>query len=262
MARRTAERYDLTVSNEVNLLNRSRIAWLLILLVVALAQPGIGQKLEDNTNRFGQDFRDFDLSEPDPQACLKACADDEQCRAFTYLKPYGWPGAGPTAHCWLKSAIPAAKNDACCVSGVVRPEKPVQREESAPQQEPQPTGKPGDWKVDLSASGGIAPMRSFLSVTSDGHFRRLRRGSRDTEEGTVPSAAFEKLQAAVRAARLSTWKQSYNRPGDDGCCDRVSTGLSVDVCGADGKWTRYQGHWYSPVEQPADLRAVLAAMNF
>jgi len=73
---------------------------------------------------------------------------------------------------------------------------------------------------------------------------------------------LQKLIEAVLAAKLSTWKEKYDRPGDDGCCDRRSTSLRLDVCGADGKWARYRGGWHSPVGQAADLRAVLEALNF
>jgi len=42
----------------------------------------------------------------------------------------------------------------------------------------------------------------------------------------------------------------------------AATSLRREGCGADGKWARYGGSWYSPVEQPADLRAVLTALDF
>jgi predicted phosphoadenosine phosphosulfate sulfurtransferase len=72
---------------------------------------------EPNTNRMGLDFRNFDIPS-NSQLCYNACRDDQQCRAFTFVKS---PGNGAPAHCWLKSGIPEAKYDQCCVSGVVRP---------------------------------------------------------------------------------------------------------------------------------------------
>jgi predicted phosphoadenosine phosphosulfate sulfurtransferase len=74
-------------------------------------------KFEPNTNRLGADFRDFDLPS-NSLLCYNACRDDQRCRAFTFVKS---PANGSPAHCWLKSGIPVAKYDQCCVSGVVRP---------------------------------------------------------------------------------------------------------------------------------------------
>lgn len=80
---------------------------------VTAIQPGSG--LEMNTNRPGQDYRNFDLSAPDPKACQTACLEDMKCRAYTYIKP---GIQGPNARCWLKSGIPPAESAPCCVSGV------------------------------------------------------------------------------------------------------------------------------------------------
>ena len=78
--------------------------------------------LEPNTNRAGQDYKSFELTDAQPYLCQKACVDDPSCKAFTYVKP-GIQGA--RAMCWLKSAVPAASADSCCVSGV----KPATRKE-------------------------------------------------------------------------------------------------------------------------------------
>jgi hypothetical protein len=74
-----------------------------------------GSALEMNTNRPGQDYRNFDLSTPDPKACQTACLEDMKCRAWSYIKP---GIQGPKARCWLKSGIPPAEPAPCCVSGV------------------------------------------------------------------------------------------------------------------------------------------------
>jgi hypothetical protein len=71
--------------------------------------------LEENTDRMGMNLRSFDLSSPDPLLCQQACAEDANCRAFTYVKP-GYQGAN--ARCYLKSGIPDATNNECCISGV------------------------------------------------------------------------------------------------------------------------------------------------
>lgn len=239
-----------------------RLALLVLLLHLPCATPA--QELEQNTNRFGLDFKDFDLPSPDPHLCSKACVDNEQCRAFTYLKPYGWKGAGPAAHCWLKNAIPDAKADPCCISGVVRPQEPAPQKDTPPhpkpipREEPMPPGKPGDWVIEKSLIGGIRGGVTSTYIKFDGHWRRRpRRG--DSQEGVVPPKALQKLTAAIRAASPSTWKPSY---GHDQCCDMVSTRFRLDITGPNGAWQRYSVTIYAMSSGPPDLEAVLAATQF
>jgi PAN domain len=230
-----------------------RIAPLVVLvLLLQLPHASLAQKLEENTNRPGSDFRDFDLPSPDPLLCQKACVEDEQCRSFTYLKPNTGPGSPQTPHCWLKNGIPAAKRDSAFVSGVV-PEKPPV---------PLPPGKPGEWVVERTTRGGVAGRSFKLSVKSDGHFTREGSNLNKKAEGTVPAAALEKLNRAILAAKPATWKENYNRPGVPECCDLVFTSLQLDVCGPDGKWIRYSGGWIFPYMLPKDLEAVSAALEF
>jgi hypothetical protein len=71
---------------------------------------------EFKTNRPGMDYRHFALDTPDPDSCQKACADDKQCKAYTYMRP-GIVGA--RAHCWLKSGAPKPRSVSWfCVSGI------------------------------------------------------------------------------------------------------------------------------------------------
>jgi len=78
----------------------------------AAAPPPVGQ---NGIDRPGRDYKNFDLSAPDPAACRKACEAEAQCRAWAYVKP---GVQGPSARCWLKNAVPAPVKDSCCVSGV------------------------------------------------------------------------------------------------------------------------------------------------
>ncbi|MBL8323401.1 MAG: PAN domain-containing protein [Rubrivivax sp.] len=78
----------------------------------ALQLPGAGT-LENNTNRYGSDYRGFETASP--QQCQSTCAAEGQCRAWTWVRP---GIQSRTGNCWLKSAEPAAKADACCISGV------------------------------------------------------------------------------------------------------------------------------------------------
>lgn len=80
--------------------------------------PVLSADMQPDTNRPGMDYKDFDLSSPDPNLCRSACLSESGCLAYTYVKP-GIQGA--SAHCWLKSGVPPAQADTCCISGV----KPV-----------------------------------------------------------------------------------------------------------------------------------------
>jgi hypothetical protein len=71
--------------------------------------------LEVDIDRPGMDYQNFDLPAPDPAPCRAACEKDGRCRAFTYVKP---GNQGPNARCWLKTAIPEPRPNACCISGI------------------------------------------------------------------------------------------------------------------------------------------------
>jgi hypothetical protein len=90
----------------------SCLTTLVLATAVAAAQGGVS--LENNINRGGSDYRNYQTG-ADPGQCRTDCANDPTCRAFTWVRP-GLQGAG--GHCWLKSAVPNASPDACCVSGV------------------------------------------------------------------------------------------------------------------------------------------------
>ncbi len=77
--------------------------------------PGPGSGFEYNTDRAGSDYRNFNLASPRPEDCRDACYGDPHCRAWTYVRP---GVQGPQARCWLKSHVPAARHDTCCISGV------------------------------------------------------------------------------------------------------------------------------------------------
>jgi FKBP-type peptidyl-prolyl cis-trans isomerase len=68
-----------------------------------------------NTDRYGQDYRYLDLSEPDPGLCRSACNREERCQSWTYVKP-GIQAS--SARCWLKHDVARASPNNCCVSGV------------------------------------------------------------------------------------------------------------------------------------------------
>jgi PAN domain len=70
---------------------------------------------EPGIDRPGGDYRSFNLPAPRPEMCREACFGDMQCRAFTYVNP---GVQASEARCWLKSVVPPAHSNGCCVSGV------------------------------------------------------------------------------------------------------------------------------------------------
>ncbi len=73
--------------------------------------------LELNTDRGGQDYRNFELEGERYIDCQAACQNDNSCRAYTYVPP-GVQGA--KARCWLKNGVPTNRYTAGMISGVKR----------------------------------------------------------------------------------------------------------------------------------------------
>ena len=74
--------------------------------------------IETSIDRFGGDYRNFDVkSEDGDDACKAACTADNKCRAWTYARP-GY--ASKEAHCFLKKDIKPPRRKAGFTSGVVR----------------------------------------------------------------------------------------------------------------------------------------------
>jgi hypothetical protein len=78
--------------------------------------PETGGPFEMNVNRPGGDYIDFASGGAHTALlCLAACQSQPACKAWTFVKP-GFDG--PQSHCYLKSFVPPADIDNCCVSGV------------------------------------------------------------------------------------------------------------------------------------------------
>lgn len=78
--------------------------------------PETGGPFELNVNRPGGDYIDFASGGAHTALlCLAACQSQPACKAWTYVKP-GFDG--PQSHCYLKSMVPPAEVNNCCVSGV------------------------------------------------------------------------------------------------------------------------------------------------
>src|SRR2546422_4694019 len=95
---------------------------LLCVALLAMAAVAQTQSREENTDRPGQDLRDFDLNLPSPgtfggpeDVCRETCQRDDRCKAWTFVKA---GIQGPNPRCWLKKVVPAPRTSNCCVSGV------------------------------------------------------------------------------------------------------------------------------------------------
>ena len=101
------------------------LAILTALVIAVFLQPRLGfadQSLEENVDRPGLDFQNFDVNPPVPgqfggtvDSCRIACEQNATCKAWTHVAP---GLQGPKARCWLKNAIPSPVANNCCVSGV------------------------------------------------------------------------------------------------------------------------------------------------
>jgi hypothetical protein len=79
-----------------------------------------GGKVEYSTDRWGGDYRNFDLPpSPNGEVCRAACEADAKCRAWTYQRP-GYFGATLSARCYLKSSVKPPRRRYYGISGVVR----------------------------------------------------------------------------------------------------------------------------------------------
>ena len=74
--------------------------------------------VESSIDRFGGDYRNFDIEGAEgDEACKAACTADNKCRAWTYARP-GY--VGRDAHCYLKKDIKPPRRKPGFISGVVR----------------------------------------------------------------------------------------------------------------------------------------------
>jgi TolB-like protein len=79
------------------------------------ARPAPYPTMEYGIDRFGFDYRGFELSVADPKICQSSCLADPRCKAWTFVKP---GIQGRLARCWLKDAVPGPRANDCCISGV------------------------------------------------------------------------------------------------------------------------------------------------
>jgi hypothetical protein len=79
-----------------------------------------GGPVEFSTDRYGGDYRNFELApSPNGADCKAACEADTKCRAWTYQRP-GYFGPKLSARCYLKSQVKPPRRRYYGISGVVR----------------------------------------------------------------------------------------------------------------------------------------------
>ncbi len=72
--------------------------------------------MEDNTDRYGSDYRSFFLDSRTPELCQSACLKDgDKCKAWTYVRP---SVQGDKPVCYLKDQSSQTSANTCCISGV------------------------------------------------------------------------------------------------------------------------------------------------
>lgn len=172
------------------------------------AQPN--PNFEYGIDRRGGDYRSFDLSFDAPALCAGQCAQEGQCRAWTYVRP---GVQGPTARCWLKNVVPGPSRDGNTISGLRVALQPV--------------------PVPVAPTAAAAHFVGCFKDTSvfdlNGH---LERSAQNTPQrcATVCRArgfAF----AAVQYGESCLCGNSYGRYGPANNCNYACTGDRRQACG-------------------------------
>ncbi len=95
------------------------VTLLIVMLAIQNTDVKAGHYMTDmdwNVDRYGSDYKGFDLLTSDPTLCEDECAKDPKCTAWTYVKPN--TTQGPRPRCWLKDGIPPPRASSHCVSGI------------------------------------------------------------------------------------------------------------------------------------------------
>ena len=126
----------------------------------------------------------------------------------------------------------------------------------------------GAWLIEMSRDGGMRPGKRSVQLNSDGeisvvseHFESGRTAVDCSLKEKLSTEDFQKLKAALRSARLSSWRERYEDPKNPICCDQPTTHLTVrrrEIAegdgGGDGTISQTTS-WYpgSSELRPADL---------
>jgi hypothetical protein len=100
-------------------------------LLISIASEEPQMSMETNVDRPGMNYNNYPLSGADPQLCANDCANDPNCKAFTYVKP-GFRGENSDPECWLKNGVPGPVPNEYCISGVKQAEQKADAESQPP----------------------------------------------------------------------------------------------------------------------------------
>ena len=174
------------------------------------ATPGVS--LEHDIDRPGSDFQSVELSQADPLVCQRACAENPACQAFTFLRP---GPQGPRPRCSLKTAVPPAVRNPCCVSGVKNPGAVLPPPSPPPGQGPhhgdrgQAHGGEHDGDHNGDHNGDREGDRHDESNRRGGHDHR---NDRDEGPDGQHERQHERMDARSEKRQL---EQNVDRPGSD-----------------------------------------------
>lgn len=90
-------------------------ALLALCLAASLAGPARAQMLEQDVERAGATYKQTAMGMAGPHACWQMCANDRNCKAWTWQRP---GILGPQGVCQLKTAVMPGQDSPCCVSGL------------------------------------------------------------------------------------------------------------------------------------------------
>ena len=218
--------------------NQALLIALLLSLVTGIAlgdaQSLAGTTIEPDMDRGGSDYAGYNLPSPEPALCRKACDQDQKCKAYTYVKP---GLQGPLARCYLKDAVPVARPNKCCVSGV-KTAKPALQTIPSNQPRTQPAPAPGTASVVSAQPVAESPPILQLDMVARDAARQwateaLTRNIRLRQKN--PSDKFRQLfsfstnlQFSMVNPNLSSITVSIGCFGSDGKRASVSIENSLD----------------------------------
>jgi hypothetical protein len=126
-----------------------------------------------------------------------------------------------------------------------------------------PKGK-GAWRIEISRSGGMRPVKETVQLNSTGEINVLSeqmRGGKTTlncsRKEKLSARELLKINAAITAAKPSTWKDGYSDPQHPICCDQPTTEVKLERRGDKGQ-EETSTSWYpgSYSLVPSDLKAI------
>ncbi len=198
------------------------LAGVLSAAVLALSAPAqvaaqSNPHFEYGIDRRGGDYRSFDLNFDAPALCAGQCAQEGQCRAWTYVRP---GVQGPKARCWLKNVVPAPTRDGNVISGL----RGNIAQPSAPPPAPPPAST-----TPVRAAAYVGCFKDTSVFDLNGH---LERSAQNTPQRCVAVCqARGYAYAGVQYGESCLCGNSYGRYGASNACNYACTGDRRQACG-------------------------------